>query len=252
MYLPLSSCPGVESPLSGHLASTAEPEGQVSGAITAQQSFQLATTVPVIARCGPEEIEDLHLPSGSRPGMVKLIRVGTNSDVWGTVRSMHRVGKADWLASLRLVAVLAAALAVVELPTEEPDSLPRYNPLATANFDVPSKLPRQPAGSVAVTSAPTDLRAPQLYFGADGATYPGTAAGAPVMVAGDGAQINFENADIRDFLKAVLADTLRTSYTVDPKVQGTATVASSAPLSRQDLLATVETVLRMNGAAHDR
>lgn len=69
------------------------------------------------------------------------------------------------------------------------------------------------------------------------------------MVAGDGAQINFENADIRDFLKAVLADALRTSYTVDPKVQGTATVASSAPLSRQDLLATVETVLRMNGAA---
>ncbi|MGO4126613.1 type II secretion system secretin GspD [Inquilinus sp. YAF38] len=129
------------------------------------------------------------------------------------------------------------------------DSLPRYNPLATANFDVPSKLARQPSGSVAVSSAPNDLRAPQLYFGADGAPLPAGAAGAPVVVTGQGAQINFENADIRDFLKAVLADTLKTSYSVDPRIQGTATVSSSAALSRQDLLATVETVLRMNGAA---
>lgn len=162
---------------------------------------------------------------------------------------MHRVGKAGWLAGLRVVAILAAALGVMSCQQKGQDSLPRYNPLATANFDVPSKLARQPSGSVAVSSAPNDLRAPQLYFGADGAPLPAGAAGAPVVVTGQGAQINFENADIRDFLKAVLADTLKTSYSVDPRIQGTATVSSSAALSRQDLLATVETVLRMNGAA---
>jgi general secretion pathway protein D len=162
---------------------------------------------------------------------------------------MHRVGKAGWLAGLRLAAILAAALAVVSCQQKNQDSLPRYNPLATANFDVPSKQARQPSGSVAVTSAPTDLRAPQLYFGADGTPLPAGAAGAPVVMSGQGAQINFENADIRDFLKAVLADTLNTSYSVDPRIQGTATVSSSSALTRQDLLATVETVLRMNGGA---
>ncbi|WP_441324665.1 secretin N-terminal domain-containing protein [Inquilinus sp. CA228] len=162
---------------------------------------------------------------------------------------MYRVGKAGWLAGLRVAAILAAALGVASCQQMSQDSLPRFNPLATANFDVPSKLARQPLGSVAVTSAPTDLRAPQLYFGTDGAPVPAGAGAAPVVVSGQGAQINFENADIRDFLKAVLADTLKASYSVDPRIQGTATVSSSAALSRQDLLATVETVLRMNGAA---
>lgn len=144
---------------------------------------------------------------------------------------------------------MVTMLAVAGCQTSDKPSVPALNPLAAANFDVPSKLQRQPSGSVAVTAAPNGLRAPQLYFGADGAPAPGTAAGAPVVLAGQGAQINFENADIRDFLKAVLSDTLKASYTVDPKVQGSATVSSSAALGRQELLATVETVLRMNGAA---
>jgi general secretion pathway protein D len=120
--------------------------------------------------------------------------------------------------------------------------------VAGANFDVPSKLSRQPSGSVAVTSPPNGLRAPQVYFGDTAGPFP-AATSAPVVVSGQGAQINFENADIRDFLKAVLADALKTPYSIDPKVQGTATVSSSAAIGRQDLLAMVETVLRMNGAA---
>lgn len=162
---------------------------------------------------------------------------------------MHRVRKAGWLAGLRLAAILAAALCMTSCQQKSQGTVPRINPLATANFDVPSKLPRQPSGSVAVTAAPTDLRAPQLYFGTDGSPLPAGAASTPVVVSGQGAQINFENADIRDFLKAVIADTLKASYSVDPRIQGSATVSSSAALSRQDLLATVETVLRMNGAA---
>ncbi|WP_155888558.1 type II secretion system secretin GspD [Inquilinus limosus] len=179
---------------------------------------------------------------GEDPNRHKFGRVGDGS-------YMHRVGKAGWLAGLRLAAILAAALGVACCQQNGQGTVPRVNPLAAANFDVPSKLPRQPSGSVAVTASPTDLRGPQLYFGTDGAPVPAGAAAAPVVASGQGAQINFENADIRDFLKAVLADTLKVSYSVDPRIQGSATVSSSAALSRQDLLATVETVLRMNGAA---
>lgn len=162
---------------------------------------------------------------------------------------MYRICKARWLPGPHFVVAFALVMAIGGCQTTGQRSLPSFNPVESANFDVPSKLARQPSGSVAVTSAPTDLRAPQLYFGADGAPLPAGAAGAPVVVTGQGAQINFENADIRDFLKAVLADTLKASYSVDPRIQGTAMVSSSAALSRQDLLATVETVLRMNGAA---
>ncbi|MFE0759007.1 type II secretion system secretin GspD [Inquilinus sp. NPDC058860] len=119
---------------------------------------------------------------------------------------------------------------------------------ARASFDAPARFPKTTTGSVSVAQSPNDLRAPQLYFGAEAAVSPAVQT-TPVTVGSEGTQINFENADIRDFLKAVLTDTLKVSYTVDARVQGTATVSTSRPLNREDLLATVETVLRSDGAA---
>lgn len=59
--------------------------------------------------------------------------------------------------------------------------------------------------------------------------------------------LNFEGADIRDVAK-VIFDTLKTNYTVDPQVQGEVTVQTSRPLTREQLLPTLETVLRMSNA----
>ncbi|MBL8250632.1 MAG: type II secretion system protein GspD, partial [Candidatus Competibacter sp.] len=59
--------------------------------------------------------------------------------------------------------------------------------------------------------------------------------------------LNFEGADIRDVAK-VIFDTLKTNYTVDPQVQGEVTVQTTRPLTREQLLPTLETVLRMNNA----
>ena len=65
---------------------------------------------------------------------------------------------------------------------------------------------------------------------------------------GDGVQLNFEQAEIRDVIKVILGDTLHQSYTVDSDVQGQVTLSSSAPMAEGDLLAVLETVLRANGA----
>lgn len=119
---------------------------------------------------------------------------------------------------------------------------------ARASFDVPGQFPKPATGSVSVAQSPNDLRAPQLYFGAEAGVSPPVQT-TPVAVSSEGTEINFDNADIRDFLKAVLTDALKVSYTVDARVQGTATVSTSRPLNREDLLATVETVLRSDGAA---
>ncbi len=59
--------------------------------------------------------------------------------------------------------------------------------------------------------------------------------------------LNFDGADIRDVAK-VIFDTLKENYTVDPQVQGEVTVQTSQPLARDQLLPTLETLLRMNQA----
>jgi general secretion pathway protein D len=59
--------------------------------------------------------------------------------------------------------------------------------------------------------------------------------------------LNFEGADIRDVAK-VIFETLKANYTVDPQVQGEVTVQTSRPLSKELLLPTLETMLRMSGA----
>jgi general secretion pathway protein D len=80
-----------------------------------------------------------------------------------------------------------------------------------------------------------------------------TASSEPVTVRGDDVEINLEGTDIASAAKAVLGDVLHLNFAVDPKVQGTVTLTSVAPIPRKDLLRTFESVLWMRNAAivHD-
>jgi general secretion pathway protein D len=64
--------------------------------------------------------------------------------------------------------------------------------------------------------------------------------------------LNFENADLGQVLQAVLGEALRLNYTIAPEVTGVVTVSTARPLSRDELLETLERVLQMNGAAMTR
>jgi general secretion pathway protein D len=64
---------------------------------------------------------------------------------------------------------------------------------------------------------------------------------------GGNISLNFESADVRDIAKTVLAEILKESYIVDPKVGGTITFRTTRPLAKEALLPTLETVLRLNG-----
>ncbi len=50
-------------------------------------------------------------------------------------------------------------------------------------------------------------------------------------------------------MKVILGDMLNQNYVLDPRVKGAVTVQTSQPLARDDLLPTLDTLLRMNGAA---
>jgi general secretion pathway protein D len=79
-----------------------------------------------------------------------------------------------------------------------------------------------------------------------GGTLPPTAPRA--QVTGSGIVLNFEGADLREVVRNILGDILNEGYTIDPAVGGQVTIRTSTGIPREALPATLEMVLRMNGA----
>ncbi len=61
--------------------------------------------------------------------------------------------------------------------------------------------------------------------------------------------LNFDEADLGEVAKVVLSDILGESYVLSPKVTGKVTLQTTDPLTKEELLPTLEMVLRMNNAA---
>lgn len=64
-----------------------------------------------------------------------------------------------------------------------------------------------------------------------------------------GVELNFENADIQEVAKSILGDVLGLNFLIDPRVQGTVTLASVGSIPRRDLLTVFESALRASNAA---
>jgi general secretion pathway protein D len=111
--------------------------------------------------------------------------------------------------------------------------------------------PRQP-DPVENGGDPRPSRA-AVYLGNTSAAInpPGIGGGVP---AGEGYDLNFENAPVTTVAKVVLGDILGVGYTIDPRVQGTITLASGRPVAKSDVLFVLESALRMSNVAlvHDR
>jgi general secretion pathway protein D len=61
--------------------------------------------------------------------------------------------------------------------------------------------------------------------------------------------LNFADTDIREVVAQILGTSLGLTYTIDPSVHGTATLRTAQPLSRDQLLPVLQTLLAQNGAA---
>jgi len=75
---------------------------------------------------------------------------------------------------------------------------------------------------------------------------PRAAAGAAASAAGD-ITLNFAGADIRDVISAVLGQTLKLNYVIDPDVAGPVTFNVSRPLRRDEVLPALEALLHSRG-----
>ena len=70
-----------------------------------------------------------------------------------------------------------------------------------------------------------------------------------VRTANEPATLNFNNTSIADAVKVVLGDLLGKNYILDPQVQGTVMLNTAEPIAPENLLPTLELLLRMNDAA---
>jgi general secretion pathway protein D len=119
--------------------------------------------------------------------------------------------------------------------------------------------PRYPSSVDDGTANSAESSTPMLYPGAEPATpvpaspdrapAPRTASSTPVVLRGDGVEMNFEGTDIASTAKTLLGDVLHLNFVIDPRVQGSVTLASVGPIPRKDVLPAFEDVLRMQNAA---
>jgi general secretion pathway protein D len=144
-----------------------------------------------------------------------------------------------------LLPVLLAACAVTRTVEEgpPPTGRPTQSPSSASDTGTATKTPEKP---------PEQSR---LYKGSgvmvQGQTEGGNVPGAgtlPPRTQGSAVTLNFEAADIREVVRNILGDILNESYTIDPAVGGTVTIRTTSGIPRDALHATMEMLLRMNGA----
>jgi general secretion pathway protein D len=108
-------------------------------------------------------------------------------------------------------------------------------------------LPRQTADTETGGLKQQSASRPAIYL-SDGSTPAGSAL-IERESAGGGYDLNFENTPVATVAKVILGDVLNVGYAIDPRVQGTVTLASVRPVAKADALYVLENALRMSGVA---
>jgi general secretion pathway protein D len=142
---------------------------------------------------------------------------------------------------------LAACIVTADQSIEGNPKDPRAQDLADRVRSI-DLLPRQTADTETSGIRQPSASRPAIYL-SDGSTPPGSALIEREGAAGSGYDLNFENAPVAAVAKVILGDVLNVGYTIDPRVQGTVTLASVRPVPKADALYVLENALRMSGVA---
>jgi general secretion pathway protein D len=108
--------------------------------------------------------------------------------------------------------------------------------------------PRYPQ-AVAQESGTSGRSEATSYYGQDDQAAQSAQSGKPgaqPSPGGEGYELNFENAAVSTVAKVILGDILKVGYTIDPRVQGTVTIASGRPVPKNELVLVLENALRMS------
>ncbi|MHB8270207.1 type II secretion system secretin GspD [Bradyrhizobium sp.] len=145
--------------------------------------------------------------------------------------------------------VLTACIVTADQSVESNPKDPRAQDIADRIRSI-DLLPRQTAdtGATGLKRGSGDKQA-AIYL-SDGTPQPGAELTERDGVgSGSGYDLNFENAPVATVAKVILGDVLGVGYTIDPRVQGTVTLASVRPVAKADALYVLENALRMSNVA---
>ncbi len=127
-------------------------------------------------------------------------------------------------------------------------------PRMSQHLDLPrnlaiEKVPREPSKAV----TPEGIKGTEALKKAEIYPASGPVAGARPSAGRPPAKegrytLNFDDADVSEVAKAVLGDILKANYVISPKVTGKVSLQTSRPLAEDELIPTLEMVLRANGA----
>jgi general secretion pathway protein D len=159
-------------------------------------------------------------------------------------RQLRSVSRGRLIVSICLLAAVTASCNVLsnEDQRREPDVFDKVRAI-----DLLPRFP-QPTGT-ASTGRAGGVPSSTYYGEAGGATDLSRVVGAQPAPNGEGYELNFENTPVTGVAKVVLGDILGHGYIIDPRVQGTVTLASGRPVPKGDLLFVLESALRMSGAS---
>jgi general secretion pathway protein D len=150
-----------------------------------------------------------------------------------------------FLSSILLTACIVTADQSVESNPKDPRAQDIADRIRSIDL-----LPRQTtdAGATGLKRSGGDKQA-AIYL-SDGTPQPGAELTERDGVgSGSGYDLNFENAPVATVAKVILGDVLGVGYTIDPRVQGTVTLASVRPIPKADALYVLENALRMSNVA---
>jgi general secretion pathway protein D len=160
--------------------------------------------------------------------------------------SRLRSGLAGTLVLFLSAFALTACIVTADQSVERNPRDPRAQDIAEKinNLDI---QPRQVADSGASGIRQQSPSRPAIYL-SDGTVPPGAAL-AEREGGGGGYDLNFENAPVATVAKVILGDVLKVGYAIDPRVQGTVTLASVRPVPKADALYVLENALKMSGVS---
>lgn len=136
----------------------------------------------------------------------------------------------------------APPVTVSKEPPVVPEAIATTTPQATPYFTrEPVEQAEEPKNTISKGTG-------QFVRDINGDATPASAVEAPIAEAGD-ITLNFESADMREFVRVVFEDILKQNYLIDPQVKGKVTLHTTDPITEEALLPIVESVLQQNGAA---
>jgi general secretion pathway protein D len=145
--------------------------------------------------------------------------------------------------------MIVAAVSLVSCATDT-GSRKEVEPAAPpAAAQVAPSVPTPEAASAAHAKKPPSLVEPEFVRGTEQITRQAGRSGPSAPEIEGEYTLNFENVEIKDVVKAVLGDMLQLNYSVAPAVQGTMTLHTAHPMTRDGVLPGFEAALRLAGAA---